>query len=113
MDVANLLHILFPIAVVQLVAWAVPGPNHLTIISASVTSGRTAGLRAAMGVAAGALTWSLIAVSGIAIVFELYQRRDFLTLHTCAQSLIPIDVMTVGWSISAFHASQAASTIAV
>jgi hypothetical protein len=42
-----------------------------------------------------------------------YQRRDFLTLHTCAQSLIPIDVMTVGWSISAFHASQAASTIAV
>jgi threonine/homoserine/homoserine lactone efflux protein len=71
MDVANLLHILFPIAVVQLVAWAVPGPNHLTIISASVTSGRTAGLRAAMGVAAGALTWSLIAVSGIAIVFEL------------------------------------------
>lgn len=71
MDAAHLLNILFPIAVIQFVGWAVPGPNHLTIISASVTSGRTAGLRAAMGIAAGALTWSLIAVSGIAVVFEL------------------------------------------
>ena len=48
-----------------------PGPNHLTIITASVTAGRAAGIRAAMGIAAGALTWSLIALSGIAVVFEL------------------------------------------
>jgi threonine/homoserine/homoserine lactone efflux protein len=71
MDAANLLNILFPIAVIQLVGWAVPGPNHLTIITASVTTGRTAGLKAAMGIASGALTWSLIAVSGIAVIFEL------------------------------------------
>jgi len=71
MDAANLLNILLPIAVIQFVGWAVPGPNHLTIITASVTSGRTAGLKAAMGIAAGALTWTLIAVSGIAVVFEL------------------------------------------
>ena len=71
MDAANLLNILFPIAVIQFVGWAVPGPNHLTIITASVTSGRTAGLKAAMGIAAGAFTWSLIAISGIAVVFEL------------------------------------------
>jgi len=71
MDATNLLNILFPIAVIQFVGWAVPGPNHLTIITASVTSGRTAGLKAAMGIAAGALTWTLIAVSGIAVIFEL------------------------------------------
>ena len=71
MEFADLLSILFPIAFIQLVGWAVPGPNHLTIITASVTSGRTAGLKAAMGIAAGALTWSLIAVSGIAVIFEL------------------------------------------
>lgn len=72
MDAANLLNILFPIAVIQFVGWAVPGPNHLTIITASVTTGRAAGLKAAMGIAAGALTWSVIAVSGIAVVFELF-----------------------------------------
>ena len=71
MDLADLWAVLLPIAVIQFVGWATPGPNHLTIISASVTSGRTAGVRAAMGIAAGALTWSLIAVSGIAVIFEL------------------------------------------
>ena len=70
MDLANLVNILFPIAVIQFVGWAVPGPNHLTIVSASVASGRVAGMRAAMGIAAGALTWTLIAVSGITVVFE-------------------------------------------
>lgn len=72
MDASNLISVLFPIAVIQIVGWAVPGPNHLTIISASVTSGRPAGLWAAMGIAAGALTWTVIAISGIAVVFELF-----------------------------------------
>jgi len=71
MDAANLLSILFPIAVIQFVGWAVPGPNHLTIITASVTAGRPAGLKAAIGIAAGAFTWTLIAISGIAVLFEL------------------------------------------
>jgi threonine efflux protein len=71
MDAANLLTILFPIAVIQIVAWAVPGPNHLTIITASVTAGRPAGLKAAIGIGAGAFTWTLIALSGIAVLFEL------------------------------------------
>ena len=72
MEPAALLAILIPIAIIQTVGWAMPGPNHLTIITASVTSGRSAGLRAAMGIAAGALTWSLIAVSGIAVIFDLF-----------------------------------------
>lgn len=71
MDSAELATILGPIALIQIVGWATPGPNHLTIITASVTAGRVAGLRAAMGIAAGALTWTLIAVSGIAIIFEI------------------------------------------
>ena len=71
MDAANLLSILFPIAVIQFVGWAVPGPNHLTIITASVTAGRPAGLKVAIGIAAGAFTWTLIAISGIAVLFEL------------------------------------------
>ena len=71
MDLVNLLNILLPIAVIQFIGWAVPGPNHLTIVTAAVASGRKAGFRAAMGVAAGALTWTLITVSGIAVVFEV------------------------------------------
>lgn len=72
MESTNLISVLFPIAVIQIVGWAVPGPNHLIIISASVTSGRRAGLWAAMGIATGALTWTVIAVSGIAVVFDLF-----------------------------------------
>lgn len=71
MDTVNLAAILLPIALIQIVGWATPGPNHLTIITASVTAGRAAGLRAALGIAAGAFTWSMIAVSGIAVIFEL------------------------------------------
>lgn len=72
MEPASLFAILLPIAIVQIVGWATPGPNHLTIISASVSGGRHAGIKAALGIAAGALTWSLIALSGIAVVFELF-----------------------------------------
>ncbi len=71
MDPTSLASILLPIAIIQIVGWATPGPNHLTIITASVTAGRPAGLMAAMGIAAGALAWSLIAVSGIAVIFEI------------------------------------------
>ena len=71
METFSLSAVLIPIALIQFVGWVTPGPNHLTIITASVTGGRQAGLLAAMGVAAGALSWSLIAVSGIAVVFEL------------------------------------------
>jgi len=72
MTLADLLNILLPIAAIQFVGWVVPGPNHLTIVTASVTAGRLAGFKAAMGIAAGGLTWTLITVSGIAVVFELF-----------------------------------------
>lgn len=72
MDFASLSNILLPVAAIQLVGWAVPGPNHLTIVTASVTAGRSAGFRAAMGIAAGGFTWTVITVSGLAVVFELF-----------------------------------------
>lgn len=72
MELTLVSSVLLPIALIQIVGWATPGPNHLTIITASVTAGRKAGLMAAMGIAAGALSWALIAVSGIAVVFELF-----------------------------------------
>ena len=72
MEYSAVIATLIPIAVIQTVGWATPGPNHLTIITASVTAGRAAGLRAAMGIAAGALTWTLVTVSGIAVIFELF-----------------------------------------
>lgn len=72
MDQSTLIGILLPIAVIQFLGWATPGANHLVIITASVTKGRGAGIRAALGIAAGAVSWALIAVSGIAVVFELY-----------------------------------------
>lgn len=71
MDTSSLYTVLLPIALIQVVAWATPGPNHLTIVTASVTGGRGAGLRAAMGIAAGALSWSLIALSGLSAIFRL------------------------------------------
>jgi len=92
METTALLAILIPIAVIQIIGWATPGPNHLTIITASVTSGRPAGLRAAMGIAAGALTWSLVAVSGIAVIFELFPPLYFALRVIGAAYLIYLGV---------------------
>lgn len=71
MDVTGFAAVLFPIFLVQFVGWATPGPNHLTILTAAVTAGRPAGVRAGLGIAAGAVSWALITVSGIAVIFEL------------------------------------------
>lgn len=72
MEFSALGGLLLPILLIQVVGWATPGPNHLTIITASVTAGRGAGMRAAAGIAAGAFVWALIAVSGIAVIFQLF-----------------------------------------
>ncbi len=72
MDAAALFTTFASIAVAQVLGWAIPGPNHLSIVSATVSGGRGAGLAAAFGIAAGALTWALLAVSGIAVLFELF-----------------------------------------
>ena len=77
MNTSALLAILTPIAVIQTICWATLGRNHLTIITTSATSGRAAGLRAAMVIAARALTWSPIAVSCVAVIFEVFPSLYF------------------------------------
>ncbi len=74
MDASTFAAVLFPIFLVQFVGWATPGPNHLTILTAAVTAGRPAGVRAGLGIAAGAVSWALITVSGIAVIFELFPQ---------------------------------------
>jgi len=44
MDTSAFLAMLLSIAAVQFVGWAIPGPNHLAIVAASVNGGRRAGL---------------------------------------------------------------------
>jgi threonine/homoserine/homoserine lactone efflux protein len=56
MAASDLIGILLPIAAIQFLGWAAPGPNHLMILSASVTSGRAVGIRVALGIAADSVT---------------------------------------------------------
>ena len=74
MEPAIILNTLVSIAAIQVLGWAIPGPNHLSILTASVAGGRRAGLAAAAGIASGAVTWTVLAVSGIAVMFELFPQ---------------------------------------
>jgi len=58
---------------INMLAWLSPGPNMLVIISAA-TKSRKDGYITALGVGLGGIIWGLLAVSGIAIVFELFPK---------------------------------------
>ncbi len=58
---------------INMLAWLTPGPNMLVIISAA-TKSRKAGYITALGVGLGGVLWGLLAVSGVAIVFELFPK---------------------------------------
>ncbi|MBL1437589.1 MAG: LysE family translocator [Rhodobacteraceae bacterium] len=64
---------LIAISTINMLAWLTPGPNMLVIISAA-TQSRKAGYVTALGVGFGGVIWGLLAVSGIAIVFELFPK---------------------------------------
>ena len=68
----DLLAILSPIVLVNLVAWITPGPNMIAVMSASLTGGRRAGLLTGLGLSAGAFVWAGLAVLGVATLFELF-----------------------------------------
>lgn len=65
--------ILIATSTINMLAWLTPGPNMLVIISAA-TKSRKAGYATALGVGFGGVIWGLLAVSGIAIVFELFPK---------------------------------------
>ena len=58
---------------INMLAWLTPGPNMLVIISAAIQSRRD-GYFTALGVGFGGVIWGLLAVSGVAIVFELFPK---------------------------------------
>jgi len=96
MDTSAFLTMLVSIAAIQFVGWAIPGPNHLAIVTASVNGGRRAGLAAGLGIAAGAFTWALLAVSGLALVFELFPSLFFAIRFAGAGYLIYLGINAFG-----------------
>ncbi|NOR62982.1 MAG: LysE family transporter [Rhodobacteraceae bacterium] len=68
---------LIAISTINMLAWLTPGPNMLVIISAA-TQSRKAGYVTALGVGFGGVIWGLLAVSGIAIVFELFPKAALI-----------------------------------
>lgn len=58
---------------INMLAWLTPGPNMLVIISAA-TKSRRDGYLTALGVGFGGVIWGLLAVSGVAIVFQLFPK---------------------------------------
>ncbi len=73
----DILTTLIAISTINMLAWLTPGPNMLVIISAA-TQSRRAGYVTALGVGFGGVIWGLLAVSGIAIVFELFPKAALL-----------------------------------
>lgn len=62
------------IILVNVAAWITPGPNMLAVMTASLTLGRSHGLATGFGLACGALIWSICAVLGVALLFDLFPR---------------------------------------
>ncbi|MBR9851932.1 MAG: LysE family transporter [Rhodobacteraceae bacterium] len=62
------------IILVNVAAWLTLGPNMLAVITASLTLGRSHGFATGLGLACGALIWSICAVLGVAILFDLFPR---------------------------------------
>lgn len=63
---------LVPLAIGILLAQVSPGPNMMAVSSASLSSGRRAGIRTAAGVAAGVLVWALLFSLGVGALIEAY-----------------------------------------
>ncbi len=65
------------IFVINIIAWLSPGPNMLVIVSAATNQSRRAGFVTALGVGVGGLTWACLALSGVAVLFEVFPNMVF------------------------------------
>jgi threonine/homoserine/homoserine lactone efflux protein len=61
------------LAVVHLLAVMSPGPSFITVSRTALTSGRPAGLAAALACGIGELPWAIAALAGVALVFAQAQ----------------------------------------
>lgn len=73
----DLLTTLSLIIFVNLAGWITPGPNMFAVISASLVGGRRSGVMTGLGLSTGAVIWTLLAVLGVATLFELFPAFVF------------------------------------
>ena len=106
---ADILTTFIAIATINMLAWLTPGPNMLVIISAA-TKSRRDGYVTALGVGFGGVLWGLLAVSGIAIVFELFPKAALALRLFGAGYLIWLG--TKAWQSSAPAAALPRTTLA-
>lgn len=60
------------IILINIAAWIAPGPNMFAVMAASLTRGRRHGIATGVGLACAALIWSVLAVLGVAVLFDLF-----------------------------------------
>ena len=65
-----MLELLLPIALVQTLAVISPGPSFLITVRTAAARSATDGLKVAVGLGAGAITWAAAALLGLSIVFQ-------------------------------------------
>jgi len=85
------------IAAINVLGWLTPGPNMLVIIS-NATRSRKAGYVTALGVVSGGFIWALLALSGVAIVFELFPNFIFALRLLGAGYLIWIGTKSIRYA---------------
>jgi len=83
------------IILVNVAAWITPGPNMLAVMTASLTLGRSHGLATGFGLACGALVWSVCAVLGVAILFDLFPRAVIALKLAGAAYLVWLGVKSI------------------
>lgn len=62
---------LFAVAVSFVALTAAPGPANLALATTTMARGRRAGVRMAVGLAAGLALWGVVAASGLAVLLDL------------------------------------------
>lgn len=83
------------IATVTVIGWLSPGPNMLSVISASLSRGRHTGFATAFGLSMGGLLWATVMVLGAATLFELFPRAVFSLRMIGASYLIWLGVKSL------------------
>ena len=104
----DLLVTLSLIVFVNLVGWITPGPNMFAVISAALTGGRRNGVMTGLGLSTGAVIWTLLAVLGVATLFELFPAFVFWLRMAGATYLIWLGLKALrsAWDVGSDVATE-------
>lgn len=104
----DLLTTLSLIVFVNLAGWITPGPNMFAVITAALTGGRRCGVMTGLGLSTGAVIWTLLAVLGVAALFELFPQFVFWLRMAGALYLIWLGVKALrsAWLMGADFAVE-------